>query len=257
MNGPRQDPPLSGRTFLVAGTAGGVGEAVARVLLGEGATVVVTDGGPEELARLAVYAVRTGAGRLVVEPVVVGDPDRAFVAALLTRYAPLDGAVLCPGDPAPPERPGFPGASGTRCEDRRDAVQWELAGHFHALLTLTALLSRSGALVYLSVPGTGEPPAFPGLPEAVSAAKSALVRSLAAGLEGAGPRVCELAVTSRTPSSPSPSPGPHGPGRPGLHDLARHAARVVARTAAHRAAAVGTDGPQDGFPPRELPVRRG
>ncbi|MCX4428817.1 SDR family NAD(P)-dependent oxidoreductase [Streptomyces mirabilis] len=85
---------LSGRTVLVAGATGGIGEGMTLALLQQGATVVAVGRSEERLAKLAAYTGDAGPGTLLTHPADVGAPDSQAVRDQLSRYGPLDGAVV-------------------------------------------------------------------------------------------------------------------------------------------------------------------
>jgi NAD(P)-dependent dehydrogenase (short-subunit alcohol dehydrogenase family) len=92
--------PLTGRIALVTGGAGGIGGAVARRLLGEGACVVVTDRDAEALAGAEAGLVEAF-GRNVVQA-VTGDVARedemaAVLAATALRFGGIDILVANAG----------------------------------------------------------------------------------------------------------------------------------------------------------------
>ncbi|MFL5334453.1 MAG: bifunctional rhamnulose-1-phosphate aldolase/short-chain dehydrogenase, partial [Geminicoccaceae bacterium] len=91
---------LAGRVALVTGGAGGIGSAVARRLLAEGACVVLTDIDAEALAR-AEQSLAQAAGRDVVHAVVADVTDEAAVAAALgstvERFGGIDIVVANAG----------------------------------------------------------------------------------------------------------------------------------------------------------------
>jgi NADPH2:quinone reductase len=102
--GPRRLAPgaLSGRTVLVAGGAGAVGNAAIQLAVWSGAQVVTTVSSPEkaELARAAgahhVVNYRTEAAAEAIRSVVPGGVDIVVEVAPATNAA-LDGAVLAAG----------------------------------------------------------------------------------------------------------------------------------------------------------------
>ena len=224
----QEDRLLSGRTVLVAGATGGIGEGMTLALLRQGATVVATGRGKERLAGLADYARASGpgTGTLITETVDVGDADSDTVRARLSSYGPLDGAVISIGDWGSPERTGILDISDGEWEEM---IASNLTSHFRALRALTPLLSRGGALVHLSGFSADIPYPFAALVGATNAAKKSLVRSLDAELNGAGPRVYEL-VIGPIRTRPRAAIGADNPGWFSAEDLGEHAGRLIAGT---------------------------
>ncbi|MFI1016385.1 SDR family NAD(P)-dependent oxidoreductase [Streptomyces sp. NPDC020965] len=66
------DHPLTGRTVLVAGATGGIGEGMTRSLLRQGATVVATGRNASTLEQLADYTRDLGPGVLFTRQLNVG-----------------------------------------------------------------------------------------------------------------------------------------------------------------------------------------
>ncbi|GAA5787498.1 2,3-dihydro-2,3-dihydroxybenzoate dehydrogenase [Chitiniphilus shinanonensis] len=87
---------FAGRAVLVTGAAQGIGAAIVRRLLADGATVHAADRNAGELAHLAEGL--APAGRLYTHVLDIARPDavRATVAAI-TDAAPLHGLVNCAG----------------------------------------------------------------------------------------------------------------------------------------------------------------
>ncbi|MFH9044978.1 SDR family NAD(P)-dependent oxidoreductase [Streptomyces sp. NPDC017966] len=232
MNDIRENLLLSGRTVVVAGATGGIGEGMTRTLLRQGATVVATGRTEERLVGLAAYAKDAGPGTLITHAVDVGDPDSESVRAQLSGYGELDGAVITVGDWGSPERTGILDTSTTEWQSM---IASNLTSHFHALRALTPLLSRDGALVHLSGFSAEIPYPFSALVGATNAAKKSLVSSLTAELDGAGPRVYEL-IIGPIRTRPRAAIGADSPGWFSAEDLGRHAGRLIVGDSPHTAA---------------------
>ncbi|QUW83944.1 SDR family oxidoreductase [Streptomyces mirabilis] len=215
---------LSGRTVLVAGATGGIGEGMTLALLQQGATVVAVGRSEERLAKLAAYTGDAGPGTLLTHPADVGAPDSQAVRDQLSRYGPLDGAVVTIGDWGSPERTGILDLSDAEWEAM---IASNLTSHFHVLRALTPLLSPSGALVHLSGFSAEIPYPFAALVGATNAAKKSLVRSLTAELGGNGPRVYEL-IIGPVRTRPRAAIGADSPQWYSAEDLGRHVGRLVA-----------------------------
>ncbi|MGP4050862.1 SDR family NAD(P)-dependent oxidoreductase [Streptomyces sp. 2A115] len=229
MSGTQEDRLLSGRTVLVAGATGGVGEGMTLALLRQGATVVATGRNEKRLARLADHVKEAGPGTLLTHTVNVGDADSGTVRAQLSSHGPFDGAVISIGDWGNPQRTGILDTSDAEWEDM---IESNLTSHFHALRTLTPLLSRHGALVHLSGFSADIPYPFAALVGATNAAKKSLVRSLTAELDGAGPRVYEL-IIGPVRTRPRTATGVDNPGWFSAQDLGTQAGRLIAHSGSH------------------------
>lgn len=224
MNDIQENMPLSGRTVVVAGATGGIGEGLTRALLHQGGTVVATGRSEERLASLADYAQDAGPGNLITHTVNVGDADSAAVRAQLSAYGSLDGAVITIGDWGSPQRTGILDTSDTEWQSM---VASNLTSHFHALRALTPLLTREGALVHLSGFSAEIPYPHAALVGATNAAKKSLVRSLMAELNGAGPRIYEL-IIGPIRTRPRAAIGADSPGWFSAQDLGEHVGRLIA-----------------------------
>ena len=220
---------LSGKTLLVAGGTGGIGEGMTLALLRQGATVVVAGRSEERLAKLVSYADGVGSGALHTRLVDVGSADSGAVREQLAGYAPLDGAVITIGDWGSPERKGILDVDDATWESMISA---NLTAHFRALRAVTPLLSRTGALVHLSGFSGEIPYPFAALVGATNAAKKSLVRSLTAELDGRGPRVYEL-VIGPIRTRPRAAIGADSPEWFSGEDLGAHAGRLIAGNDPH------------------------
>lgn len=231
MNDTQNNQVLSGRTVVVAGATGGIGEGITLALLGQGATVVAAGRSDERLADLATYAKDAGPGTLITHTVDVGDADSELVRAQLSGYGPLDGAVIAIGDWGSPKRTGI---LDTSTSEWHSMIASNLTSHFHALRALVPLLSGDGALVHLSGFSAEIPYPFSALVGATNAAKKSLVSSLTAELDGAGPRIYEL-IIGPIRTRPRAAIGADNPHWFAAEDLGRHAGRLIASDSPHTA----------------------
>ena len=80
---------LTGKTALVTGATGGIGEAIARALHAQGATVAITGRREAELARVAEAL---GGARVIVAPADLSDPEApaALVEKIEAEAGQLD-----------------------------------------------------------------------------------------------------------------------------------------------------------------------
>jgi NAD(P)-dependent dehydrogenase (short-subunit alcohol dehydrogenase family) len=177
---------LLGKSVIVAGATGGIGEGVTLALLRAGAYVIATGRNQSRLDKLDRYVGSAGPGRLILHEVDVSRPDSAAVQRdLLERHGQLDGVVISIGNWGPPARSGI---LRTSDEVWTRMIADNLTSHFHALRALTSLLDPAGALVHLSGFSAEIPYPYAALVGATNAAKKSLVRSLTAELDSRGPR---------------------------------------------------------------------
>ena len=87
---------LTGKTVLVVGGAGGVGEGITRSLLSAGATVIATARTQPKLDDLAERVAHPGLATQALDLLHAG-LDEA-VAGIVERHGPLDGAVIAVAD---------------------------------------------------------------------------------------------------------------------------------------------------------------
>lgn len=216
---------LEGRSVLVVGASGGIGEGVTRALLELGATVVAAGRSEARLSALAEYVTDAGPGVLHPYVVDVSDPDSNAVRTRLAKdHGTFDGAVLTIGNWGPPGRTGLLEVS--------DAV-WDamiadnLTSHFRALRAVTPLLVQDGALVHLT--GFSAEIPYPGaaLVGATNAAKKSLLSTLTAELDGKGRRIYEL-VIGPIRTRPRAAVGADSEAWLSAADLGRHAGELIA-----------------------------
>jgi NAD(P)-dependent dehydrogenase (short-subunit alcohol dehydrogenase family) len=175
------------KVVLVAGGTGGLGAAVSRAFLDDGATVVVTYRRQDEYDALAAAA---GGARSRLTGGVTDVTDEAatrrLVADIVARHGRIDALVNTVG--------GYAGGSklvdgdGTALE-RMLALNLR-AGHALVRAVVPAMLERaSGAIVNIAAKSGLDHPAGAAAYAASKAAAIALMASLAAELRGTGVRV--------------------------------------------------------------------
>jgi NADP-dependent 3-hydroxy acid dehydrogenase YdfG len=103
----RLEGTLTGRAFVVAGAASGIGQATAELLVEGGALVALVD---RDIERLASISGTLGADRVLALPVDVTDEAQVAeeIHRVRARFHRLDGVVTSaglfdPGDLAPLE----------------------------------------------------------------------------------------------------------------------------------------------------------
>jgi NAD(P)-dependent dehydrogenase (short-subunit alcohol dehydrogenase family) len=180
-------PDLLGRTVLVVGGSGGVGEGVVRELLDDGATVVATGRDPR---RLAALADRTRSERLHVEPLEALSPDLGSdVRHLVERYGRFHGVVVAVASW---------GDQGRRPALQLSDDQWQhlldanLTSVFRLFRALVPALTPTGTILQLNGMSADIP--FPGAAGVAlsAAATKSLTLTLAAELGRRGPRVYQV-----------------------------------------------------------------
>jgi NAD(P)-dependent dehydrogenase (short-subunit alcohol dehydrogenase family) len=185
---------LTGRTALVVGGAGGVGEGVVRALLGAGAAVVV---GGRDLTRLDAFAARLAGGG-----VDTGRLSTAVLDGLSAELGPAVRALVA-------EHGRFDlvvvsvaswGEQGRKPLLALDDREWDalVEGNqtvvFRLYRALVPALAPTGALVQLNGMSADIP--FPGAGGVAltAAATKSLTRTLAVEVGARGPRVHELVL---------------------------------------------------------------
>ncbi|MEU8820508.1 SDR family oxidoreductase [Actinoplanes sp. NPDC048796] len=178
---------LTGKTVLVIGGAGGVGEGVTRTLLSRGATVVVTS---RRQSTLDDFAARVGDPRLRGETLDLLDPAlRERATELSTAHGPFAGVVLSVADW---------GRQGRKPLLTLTDAEWdELIGQnqttiFRAYRAFLPTLTPDGMIAQLN--GLSADLPFPGAGGVAltAAATKSMTRTIAAELGGRGPRVYEV-----------------------------------------------------------------
>jgi NAD(P)-dependent dehydrogenase (short-subunit alcohol dehydrogenase family) len=182
-------PDLHGRTVLVVGGSGGVGEGVVRELLDDGATVVATGRDPR---RLTALADRTPSERLHVEPLEAMSPTLAAdVHGLVERYGRFEGVVVAVASWGDQGRRPALALSDDQWQHLLDA---NLTSVFRLFRALLPALTPTGAILQLNGMSADIP--FPGAAGVAlsAAATKSLTLTLAAELGGRGPRVYQVVL---------------------------------------------------------------
>ncbi|MFJ2629221.1 SDR family NAD(P)-dependent oxidoreductase [Streptomyces sp. NPDC087532] len=177
---------LDGRRFVVTGGSRGLGAAIVRTLIAEGAHVAACARSVDQLEVLAGEIELTSGGLLMTGPLDVMEPDRleAFVEKAGRAWRGLDGVVACAG--------GAQGRSIDNSTPEDWKRTWELnAGHSVRLIRAAVpYLRQTGggsAVVIASISGwKPSPQAQYG---AAKAAQIYLAQSLARELGGESIRV--------------------------------------------------------------------
>jgi NAD(P)-dependent dehydrogenase (short-subunit alcohol dehydrogenase family) len=183
---------LTGKTVVVVGAAGGVGEGVVATLLRDGATVIAAG---RDKGRLDDLATRIGtegipARRLHLAPLdaLASDLDER-AASLAREHGPFDGfvaSVAAMGDQG--RRPALE-LTDAQFQALLDA---NLTSVFRLLRAFVPRVAPDGAVIQLN--GMSAEIPFPGMAgrALAAAAVRSLMRTLAAETGDAGPRVYEV-----------------------------------------------------------------
>jgi NAD(P)-dependent dehydrogenase (short-subunit alcohol dehydrogenase family) len=180
---------LSGSTVVVIGGAGGVGEGVVRALLAAGATVVATS---RSAGRLDEFARRIDEEHLHVRELDLLDPGLTEAASgLAAEFGGITGVVISVADWGRQGRKPLLELSDPEWEEQLRQNQTTV---FRAYRAFVPLLPRDGMILQLNGLSADLPFPMAAAVAAGSAATKSLTRTLAAELDGRGPRVYELVL---------------------------------------------------------------
>lgn len=184
-------PDLQGKTVVVVGGSGGVGEGVVRTLLDDGATVIATGRDRARLDELRANVVDAETDqRLHTEILDASAPDLdAQIDALATTYGPFDGVVVAVASWGNQGRRPALSLNDDEWQHLLDANLTTVFRLFRGFLPHTA---RTGMILQLNGMSADIP--FPGAAGvALSAAASkSLTRTIAAEQDGRGPRFYQV-----------------------------------------------------------------
>jgi 3-oxoacyl-[acyl-carrier protein] reductase len=182
---------LDGRTALVAGGAGEVGEGIVRVLIESGATLYVTARREDKLGELRERLGGPGEDRLVTQVAEIGTLDGAESVrdALLERFGGLDVVVASLGR-------WWQGAplTGVPLDTWSAILNNNLTSHFIVARTFIPVLGERQGSSYIFINGDAcDVPVPNSGPISIAAAAQLMMKDvLAAELDGEGPRVNSL-----------------------------------------------------------------
>lgn len=183
-------PDLSGKTVVVVGGSGGVGEGVVRTLLSRGATVIATGRDEGRLAELN-HNLGDGSQRLHVAVVDATEPALdSTVASLAARYGgTFDGVVVSVASWGEQGRKSALSLTDAEWEELLRANLTSVFRVFRAFLPFTSpdgtILQLNGMSADLPFPGGA------GVALSAAATKS-LTRTIAAEQDGRGPRFYQV-----------------------------------------------------------------
>lgn len=181
---------LDGKVVIVIGGSGGVGEGVVRTLIDDGATVIVTGRNESRLAALRTRIHSERPTRLFTEVLEAGADDLDARARLLAeRYGLFDGVVIAVASWGDQGRK--PALALTDAE-WDDLIGDNLTSVFRLLRAFVPHTKRSGTVLQLNGMSADLP--FPGAAGVAlsAAATKSLTRTIAAELQGRGPRVYQI-----------------------------------------------------------------
>ena len=178
---------LTGRTVLILGGGGGVGEGVTRTLLASGATVVATGRDEQRLAEFAERIDDPSLHVATVDGLAPGLDERA--SALAAEFGPFDAVVVSIASWGAQGRKPLLALTD---EEWGALVEDNLTAVFRVYRAFTPTLAAGGLLLQLN--GLSADIPFPGngVVALTAAAGKSLTRTLAAELEETGLRVYEV-----------------------------------------------------------------
>ena len=186
----KSTPDLGGRTVVVVGGTGGVGEGVVRTLVSDGATVIATGRDADRLAALRDrVAVEESAGRLLTEVLDTGVELDTQVARITAQHGKLDGVIL---SVASWGEQGRRPALALTDREWDSLIDSNLTSIFRLLRAFVPALKPTGMLAQLN--GLSADMPFPGAAGVAlsAAATKSLTRTIAAELNGRGPRIYQV-----------------------------------------------------------------
>lgn len=178
---------LTGKTVMVIGGTGGVGEGVVRTLLASGATVVAT-GRNEQ--RLQEFAEDLGSDLLHVSALnALGSDLGEKAAALTAEFGPFDGIIVSIASWGDQGRKPLLALSD---DEWSSLVEDNLTAVFRAYRAFVPSLSAGGKLLQLNGMSADIPFPGNGVVALGAAAAKSMTRTLAVELRGTGLRVYEV-----------------------------------------------------------------
>ena len=185
---------LNGKTALIAGGTGGVGEGIVRAFLSEGATVIVPSRSSDRLQQLADQLQDSATERLIP---IVGDFSDTEAAddlrhQLLSKTGQLDAVVASLNGRWNEDIPLVK----TSLDDWRRMIDSNLTSHFLAAKTFLPVLKRGST--YTLIGGGAAIKAMPnyGLVCIPAAAEVMLTQVLIEEMKSSGIRINEVILNS-------------------------------------------------------------
>jgi 3-oxoacyl-[acyl-carrier protein] reductase len=175
------DLGLRDRVYLVTGAGRGLGRAAAEQLVAEGARVVVSARSPQSLTDVAA-ALGESCLPIVADNADDRTPDR-LVAAAMTRWGRLDGALVSVGGPVY-------GAVTAMSDDQwQTAFESVFLGALRLARTLAGVLGDGGSLAFVLSSSVRQPIAGLAISNGLRPGLAMVAKTLADELGPAGIRV--------------------------------------------------------------------
>jgi 3-oxoacyl-[acyl-carrier protein] reductase len=186
---------LDGKTALIAGGTGGVGEGIVRAFLNEGATVIVPSRSSNHLQQLTDQLQSSATEHLIS---IVGDmsdtePAEELRKQILDKVERIDAVVASLNSRWNEDIPLVK----TSLDDWRRMIDSNLTAHFIAAKTFLPVLQQQGGS-YTLIGGGAALKAIPnyGLVCIPAAAEVMLTRMLIEEMKGSGIRINEVILNS-------------------------------------------------------------
>jgi 3-oxoacyl-[acyl-carrier protein] reductase len=175
------DLGLAGRTYILTGATGGLGLATARVLVADGAQVVISSRSYESVDRTVVELGPRAIG--VAADNAAADTPARLIAAAKDTFGRLDGALISVG--GPPAGPIL-----ERTEDEwRDAFESVFLGAIRLATTVAAELGDGGSIAFVLSTSVKQPIAGLGISNGLRPGLAMAAKNLADELGPRGIRV--------------------------------------------------------------------
>lgn len=181
---------LSGQTILVTGASGGVGEAIARRLGGQGATVCLSGRNRERLEAVASHLPKDRA-RCYPADLTVESEVQSAVKGILEQNQRLDAVIHCAAIIV------MQPIATASVRDFESQFQTNVIGPFRLTqLLLAALIASRGQIFFINSSAGQQAGAGVSQYAATKHALKAMADSLRAECNAAGVRVCSLFLGS-------------------------------------------------------------
>jgi 3-oxoacyl-[acyl-carrier protein] reductase len=175
------DLGLAGRTYILTGATGGLGLATARVLVADGAQVVISSRSYESVDRTVVELGPRAIG--VAADNAAADTPARLIAAAKDTFGRLDGALISVG--GPPAGPIL-----ERTEDEwRDAFESVFLGAIRLATAVAAELGDGGSIAFVLSTSVKQPIAGLGISNGLRPGLAMAAKNLADELGPRGIRV--------------------------------------------------------------------